>query len=220
VTTKGIWKKGNGVVMGNKSKKKANTKVLKKPVPQKELPEFLKGRRTLTEEERKAATQRIVNLFKAVSATPEPILDMLYRLEIPWRRSVLKDEHGESVEYILIKADDLAAGEERNQSKGSLANRIYEGAKSNPLVSHNDSDNSDSSSGTVAIPHSDGSNEALSEGVKEFAKKLAGAVNSANAEYRAWKAGMNPVEAVEYSETSVAVNDDDLTEDYLKGIQG
>lgn len=208
--------------MGKKSKKNAKRNGRpKKPVAQANLPEFLKNRKPLTEEERKAATQRLVNLFKVVSSTPEPILDMLFRLEIPWRRTILKDEHGNDSEYIIIKTDDLAAGDERNQAKGSLANRIYEGVKPNSVVSHNDSDNSDSSGGSVAVSNRIGNNESVSEAnAKEFVAKIAETIKSANTEYKIWKAGMNPVEVVDDSETSVAVNDDDLTEDYLKGIQG
>ena len=42
---------------------------------------------------------------------PKPILDMLFELEIPWERKALEDG-GE--DYIVIKAADLEAGNERH----------------------------------------------------------------------------------------------------------
>ena len=70
----------------------------------------------------KEATSRLVTLFKKLGEKPEPILDMLYRLEIPWRREPLVED-GE--DYIIIKAADLDAGEARHQGAGSIVNRLY-----------------------------------------------------------------------------------------------
>jgi hypothetical protein len=80
--------------------------------------------RNVDPETRKDATERLVRLFKAVSEAPEPILDMLYRLEIPWRRTDLIIDNAEEP-YIIIKASELEAGEVRHQASGSLVNKLY-----------------------------------------------------------------------------------------------
>lgn len=97
--------------MGNKSKKKKKI--------EKELPIAP----PLNDEQKRQAVQRLVGLFRSVSQKPEPILDMLFRLEIPWYRRELDGE-----ECIVIKAADLERGEERHQEQGSIADRIYKDA--------------------------------------------------------------------------------------------
>lgn len=135
--------------MGNKSKKKNKAKKVA-PVSNSNPPRFKAP--ALTEEQKKIATQRLVSLFKNISAKPEPILDMLFRLEIPWRRTVLKDTDGSDVEYIIIKATDLEEGEIRHQNGGSLVNRLY-GNKNDNTVSDPVSvdNNNDGSNGDSAV---------------------------------------------------------------------
>lgn len=100
--------------MGNKSKKKKkNDKPVAPP---------------LTDEQKTIATKRLTSLFKKISERPESILDMFYRLEIPWYRRQfdhLIDSDPEGTEYIIIRVKDLEVGEERNQSQGSIASRVY-----------------------------------------------------------------------------------------------
>lgn len=199
-----------GRKMGNKSKKKNKPK---KVVPvASAAPLALSGRRSnvsippLTDEQKIAATQRLANLFKTISAPPEPIRDMLHRLEIPWRRTTLMGIDGEE-DYILIKVSDLEAGEERNKNQGSLANRIYNNVRfSNglPDTSSNSDNNADSG----------GSNGA---GVSGNPVEFVGAEvsESAPAEY----AGSSGSTDAGGNGTKSVVPEEDY-QDYLKGMQG
>lgn len=195
----------------------------------------------LTEEQKRQATQRLTNLFKTIGAEPESILDMLVRLEIPWRRSILRDTDGSDTEYILIRSKDLEAGDARNKAAGSLASRIYKDAdNSNSIVSHNNSRNNNSNVDTSVpdvIPRRGGLDESTKENLKAAAAKFVETLKqsqSDNEEYRRWKAtqsqgvsevqsgsqlpAVEPFPAVEPA-VQPAVNDD-LTEDYLRGMQG
>ena len=110
-----------------KKKKKNKTKVIYKDAPKRTAREsFLKQTPELTPEQKKEATSRLVTLFKKLGEKPEPILDMFERLEIPYlRRNFAFDDQSEECTYILIKVDDLHAGEIRNQAAGSIVNRLY-----------------------------------------------------------------------------------------------
>jgi hypothetical protein len=105
--------------MGNKSKKKNNKP--KKVAAQEGT--------VLTQEQKVAATRRLVTLFKTISEPPEPLLTLFARLEMPWSRMTFDGK-----ECYVITVEDFEAGESRNQAQGSLANRVY-----NDADQHNDS---------------------------------------------------------------------------------
>lgn len=99
-------------MMGNKSKKKKKVQ-----------PKILVAQgnsKILTPEQKVAATRRLVNLFKTISEPPEPLLTLFARLEMPWRRMDLDGN-----ECYVITVEDFDAAESRNQSQGSIANRVY-----------------------------------------------------------------------------------------------
>lgn len=109
-------------------KKKVKTKIVYRDAPNPKLPKTFQDLKEnsapVDEETRKEATERLVKLFKAVSVPPEPILDILYRLEIPWRRTDLVIDNIDD-SYIIIKVAELEAGEARHQIAGSIVNRLY-----------------------------------------------------------------------------------------------
>jgi len=117
--------------MGKKKKKKV--KVVYKDAPKKTARESFseqvrkqQQQAKLDPEAQREATSRLVTLFKKLAEKPEPILDMFGRLEIPYvRRSFAFDDQTEESVYILIKVDDLHAGEIRHQEAGSIVNRLY-----------------------------------------------------------------------------------------------
>lgn len=85
----------------------------------------------ITPERQQQAVSRLTAMLKALSAEPEPVKDMLFRLGIPWELKTLSGtEHfwkddPEGEQYIIIKQSDLDAGELRNQEQGSIAKRIW-----------------------------------------------------------------------------------------------
>ena len=93
----------------------------------------------ITPERQKQAVDRLTAMLKALSAEPEPVRDLLYRLEIPWEVRYLTPkidieqsngdnpytEEIEDEKYIVIKFTDLEAGEVRNKEQGSIAKRIW-----------------------------------------------------------------------------------------------
>lgn len=108
-------------------KKKKKVKVVYKDAPKKAATQsFSEQIRNpkLDPEQQKEATSRLVTLFKKLGEKPEPILDMFYRLEIPWARAELTID-GVVDNYIIIKAVELEAGEARHQHAGSIVNRLY-----------------------------------------------------------------------------------------------
>lgn len=109
------------------SKKKKKVKVVYKDAPKKAATQSFSEQirnQKLDPEQQKEATSRLVTLFKKLGEKPEPILDMFYRLEIPWARAELTID-GVVDNYIIIKAVELEAGEARHQHAGSIVNRLY-----------------------------------------------------------------------------------------------
>ena len=65
-------------------------------------------------------------MIKLLGTPPEPILNLLERLQIPWERKTIKanksDETGES--FLVIKWSALMAGETRNQEEGPFIRKL------------------------------------------------------------------------------------------------
>ncbi|QGJ90115.1 hypothetical protein HWC80_gp097 [Mycobacterium phage Indlulamithi] len=81
------------------------------------------------------AVERLSRLLRFASAPPEPILAMLTRLGIPYHTGELNQElDGDPIgqKYLVIKAEDLEAGEKKNQAQGSVLARLYGPQTQNP----------------------------------------------------------------------------------------
>ena len=76
----------------------------------------------LSDDPRQQATQ--VAMLKLLSSSPEPILNLLDRLSIPWERKT--DSEGA---YLVIRWGDLMEGETRNQQAGPFIKKLMEEMK-------------------------------------------------------------------------------------------
>jgi hypothetical protein len=70
--------------------------------------------------DKQEAAGRLAQMMRALAAPPEPILELLERLEIPCHIRQLDDG-----DFFVIRSEDLLAGEERNQKQGSQLQRMY-----------------------------------------------------------------------------------------------
>jgi hypothetical protein len=78
------------------------------------------------------AAARLTQMIVTLAMPPEPVLNLFRRLEIPWSIDELPQElDGDPIgqKYLVVKLEDLEAGEQRNQQQGSLLNRMYGGVQ-------------------------------------------------------------------------------------------
>lgn len=65
-------------------------------------------------------------MVKLLSTPPEPILDMLDRLEIPWRKMIVGEE---DEECLVIKWRELRKGDKRAAEAGPFIRQLFEEMK-------------------------------------------------------------------------------------------
>lgn len=64
-------------------------------------------------------------IVKLLATPPEPLMELIERLEIPWDKK--KNDDGEQV--LVIKWSDWRAGEQRNQAAGPFIKKVMEQLK-------------------------------------------------------------------------------------------
>lgn len=65
--------------------------------------------------------EQMMELLKAVGSPPEPLLQLLDRLQIPWERKPV-----DGVNCLIIKWGDFMDGERRNQEQGPIIKRLMD----------------------------------------------------------------------------------------------
>lgn len=64
-------------------------------------------------------------IVKLLSTPPEPLMELIERLEIPWDKR--KNDDGEQI--LVIKWSDWREGERRNQAAGPFIKKVMEQLK-------------------------------------------------------------------------------------------
>lgn len=73
---------------------------------------------------RQKVVSRLAKAMKHMSEPPEPLLSLFERLEIPWEK--VQNVPGDpSHDTLVIRWTDILAGEQRNQTQGSILQRLY-----------------------------------------------------------------------------------------------
>jgi len=121
-----------------KKKKKKQTAPTKSTKPTK-----LVEAEQLSSDQQKEATERMAELFKEIAKPPEGFLPLLDRLNVPYQMmcgkffgggdsfgteqfstDLVEEELVDGEQVVIIRMNDLIAGEERNQAQGSVLNRL------------------------------------------------------------------------------------------------